>query len=526
MKKTLSIIFISLITAGAISSCKKSSFDEAYRDPSKVSGSTVEKQYAGMISSITGYVLPSYWNYFVVLRTSVNRYTQSVGWENGPGQYQPPAAGLTDRWNSFYNFLAQYREVQKLYNALPDAEKQEKRIYMLTGAIYFYDQTQRVVDLHGDIPWAEAGLLSTNNGNFGISYAKYQSAQDIYTTMLDDLKAFSDELNDISLSPGVATVFATQDLVNRGDLDMWKKYCNSLRLRMLTRISSTSFKARYDQEVAEILGNPSKYPIINNNDENIMIRVRDLVNGGINGSGFQSGLEDWNGNIAGKAMIDHMKENADPRLRAIFEPGENANGQYNGLGTLLNGGDQTNAINSGTLSIYNRSTITRNHYFPGILITASEVNFLVSEYYLGAGNNANAENAYNAGIRNSIDFYYWVRSISNNNTSPALTPTNDNEVNAYLNSLGVRWSGTTDKIRLIGTQKWLHFNVVQPLENWSEMRRLDEPTLAFQPDNSSPITSPPNRWVYPAAELAYNTENYKAVQANDNATNKIFWDTK
>src|SRR5690606_515161 len=111
----------------------------------------------------------------------------------------------------------------------------------------------------------------------------------------------------------------------------------------------------------------------NNNDENIMIRVRDLVNGGINSSGFQSGLEDWNGNIAGKAMIDHMKENADPRLRAIFEPGENANGQYNGLGTLLNAGDQTNAINSGTLSIYNRSTITRNHYFPGILITAAEV---------------------------------------------------------------------------------------------------------------------------------------------------------
>src|SRR5690606_5638171 len=103
-----------------------------------------------------------------------------------------------------------------------------------------YDHTQRVVDLHGDMPFSEAGRLSQNGGDYLGSLAGYDSAQSIYTTMLDDLQSFSNELNSINVSAGTQVSFETQDFVNNGSLILWKKYCNSLRLRMLTRVSAAA----------------------------------------------------------------------------------------------------------------------------------------------------------------------------------------------------------------------------------------------------------------------------------------------
>jgi len=240
-------------------------------------------------------------------------------------------------------------------------------------------------------------------------------------------------------------------------------------------------------------------------------------------------LEDWNGNIAGKVMIDNMNANADPRLRAVFEPGANAAGVYKGLDPMLDGGTQSTLIAGGTISIYNRSTLSRNQFFPGVLMTAAEVQFFAAEYYLNAGNDAAAQTAYENGIRQSILFYYWVRTISNDNTAGALTPTTTAEINSYIAGNGVNWakaSGTAAKLQLIATQKWLHLNVVEPYENWAELRRLKLPALSFQVDTSNPLSQPPSRWVYPSEEATYNTANYAKVSANDVSTKKIFWDVK
>ncbi|WP_231463960.1 SusD/RagB family nutrient-binding outer membrane lipoprotein [Pedobacter sp. Leaf132] len=525
MKKILSNIAITLCSALVITSCKKSEFNDAYRDPSKVTTSSVAKQFAGLIYTNREYVVPSYWNYFVVQRTSVNQYTQAVGWANAIGQYVPPSGGVNDRWSNYYNFLAQYRELQKIYNASSATEQADNRIFMITAAIYFYDHTQKVVDLHGDIPWMDAGKLSSNGGDYSASYAKYQGAESIYTTMLDDLKKFSDDLSTITVPAASLTAFKTQDLINKGNIVMWQKYCNSLRLRILSRVSAVgSLSARSNTEIAGILANSAKYPLSLVNDDNILLKVTD-VGSDINAKGFQTGLEDWNGNIAGKRMIDHMKTNADPRLRALFEPGANAAGVYNGLDQSLDATTQTTLINGGTISIYNRSTVSRNQFFPGVLITAAEVNFLLSEYYLKANNDAMAKSTYEAGIKQSVNFYYWVRTVSNDNTAGALTATNDTEIGQYIAKPAIAWAGTNAaKLALLANQKWLHYNVIEPIEGWAELRRLDLPALTYQVDNSSQQKQPPFRWVYPAQEISFNAANYAAVASKDNLTTKLFWD--
>lgn len=537
MKKIL-FITVTVLSIG-FTACKKSDFADNYTDPSKIGTTTVEKQFTGFITSFTwtnpdkghhGYVVPQYWNYFVVLRATLLPYTQATGWINFDNQYIPGDNAVGDRWKDYYNFLAQYRELENVYAKLSDIDQKERRIYMIAAAIFLYDQTQKVIDLHGDIPWSEAGRISENKGNYDASVAKYDDAASIYTKMLDDLKAFSDELNTISLVPYIKSGFPTQDLVNKGDISLWKKYCNSLRIRMLTRLSGVAaFQSRVNSEIAAILSNQGAYPVVATNTDNIKIGVYNL-NSDITAASFKSGLEGdpgWQSNMAGKAMIDHMNTNADPRLKVMFEPGDSAKNVYIGLDPLIDPTTQNKLLTDKMVAIYNRSTLSRNSYFPGILINAAEVNFLKSEYYLKAGEPLQAQTAYETAIRQSIEYYYWLRTLSSDVTAPSVTLPTSTEVDNYITGAGVNWNNAAtpaDKIKLIATQKWIHFSVVQPYESWAETRRLNAPAFTFREDISTSQKQPPVRWFYPTNERVYNATNYAAVKSKDDLNTRIFWD--
>lgn len=527
--RKLSIIIAVLVSAMSFNACSESDFSENYTDPSKVSKSTLEKQFAGLLYTNREYVLPAYWNYYVVLRSTLNHYTQAVGWVNTDNQYAPGAAAINDRWTNFYSFLAQYREMEKINNTLSPTEQANYRIFMISGTIYLYDHLQKVVDLHGDIPFLEAGRLSINSGDYIGSLPKYDTAKSIYTKMLDDLKSISEELNTIAVPQGVQTAFTKQDFVNNGNVNKWKVYCNSLRLRLLTRVSATTdFQARAESEIESILENPSIYPVIADNSQNIQIKVYGLDTP-INSIGFREGLESDNGNLAGKTMIDNLVTNEDPRLRVMFEPGLNAEpGSYLGLDPLGASNAQTTLVNAGTVSRYNTSTFSRNQFFPGVLINAAEVNFLKAEAYLNFSNDAMAKESYETAIRQSINYYYNLRSLSADaGTAPTLVPLDSDEITDYLNMPNVNWDNATTtagKLRLIATQKWIHFSVIQLNESWAEMRRLNLPSLSFLEDTANPLKQPPTRWVYPTSEATRNSLNYEAVKANDNLTSKVFWD--
>ncbi|MDF2516690.1 MAG: Susd and RagB outer rane lipoprotein [Sphingobacterium sp.] len=528
MKINKYFIVAGLCTASitSIISCKKSSFDEFYRDPSKIKEVSADKQLTGITYAFRELVVPSYWNYFVIMRSTTIRYVQATGWANESNQLIPGGASIQDRWNNYYAGLAQFREFEKVYNKLPEAEKTQMRIFYIAAKIFFYDQTQQIIDLHGDIPWSQAGMLSTNNGDYTTSYAKYDKAEDIYKTMLDDLKTISTELiNFPTLSTGIASSFKIQDLINNGDVTLWRKYCNSLRLRMLTRVSAApNFSTRANQELGEIINNQSNYPLTLTNADNIDI---DIFNSGtdINAKGFREGLESWNANIAGKVMIDHMLDKADPRLPFIFEPGEGAGGKFIGLDQSLPSSQQQTLIagttaNPSKIAIYNRSTYSRNEFFPGLIITASEINYLLAEYYNKNGNNTAAKAAFEQGIKQSIALFPAIRALSTDNTSTAAANPTDAQINAYITNIG--WG--SNNLQLIATQKWLHFNVIQPMQSWAEVRRLNYPVFTFRTEVSDKQKTVPARWNIPATEVNLNGTNYEAVKANDNLDTKLFWD--
>jgi hypothetical protein len=531
--KKISLLFLAGLLLGTVS-CKESEFAEAYPNPAKIAETTVEKQFTGVLYANREYVLPGYTHYFVALRTSLNPYTQAVGRLSESGRYIPGSAGLENVWFSYYDMLAQYRELQKVYAAKPADQQADRKIFMLTAAIYVYDHTERMVDVFGAIPFTEAGKLSTNGGDYNASSAKFDTAEGIYAFLLDDLKRIATELNGITLNAGYQKSFQTQDFLNKGDIVAWKRYCNSIRLRMLNRVSDVeSMKSRSNTEIAEILGNATTYPIVETNAQNIQINVFD-INTDINSKGFQQGLasDGWYGNTAGKAMIDNMNANKDPRLPILFEPGAKAAGVFMGIDPLATEAVQTAQYNAGTVAIYNRYTTSNNQFFPGVLINAPQMNLIKAEYYLRTNNDALAKTAYETGITQSVEFYNKILSLTNatgitGSTIPA--PATAASVTAYIAGEGVNWSKATtsvQKLSLIATQKWLHYNVVQPYENWADLRRLDLPVLSFLTDNANNQTLPPVKWTIPGNEITYNAVNYATVKAADNLKTKLFWDVK
>lgn len=530
MKKLLITGISLLLMLNVFTGCKKSEFANDYQDPSKVNEAQIGQMYTGALQSILGYVMPNYYRYFVIEQPWIAPFTKSIGKIQSTGMYKVGAGAANDRWSAYYNFLAQYREFQKIYRTLSSKEQQDNRIYYITATIFMYDQTEKAVDLWGDIPWSEAGYVGEYGNDYLKALAKFDAAPEIYGTMLDTLKVFADELSTITVPTSVQLTFQNQDFINLGDLDLWKRYCNSLRLRMLTRVSGVDqFQQRYQDEVQAIISNPQKYPIVLTNEDNIQV---DVINhsGAINSDGWNQGIgsDGWNLDIASKDMIDYMNANDDPRRRVLFEP--TVDSVYAGLDNFWTTQQQNNMINDGKISIYNRTTFDDNQYYPGVLVTASEVNFILAEYYLRTNgyNDANAQKYYNDGIAESIKFHFDMQKLSQNNsrggTADALKPS---EITAYLNENDVKWenaSSNQDALSKIAHQKWIHFNIVQNIQNWSEYRRLNLPQFTFPVDNSSTQTQPPVRFPYSTSEITLNAENYKQVAAKDNLDTKIFWD--
>ncbi|MBB2952875.1 SusD/RagB family nutrient-binding outer membrane lipoprotein [Sphingobacterium sp. JUb56] len=525
MKKHIIIMGLSAIALTTISSCSKSSFDDLYRNPSKVTETTVEKQYTGTIFGFKELIIPTYRNLFVTLRPTINRYIQTSGWVNEANQLTVGAAATEDRWIQYYKGLTQFKELEKLYNGLTDVEKNEKRIFLLTAKVLYYDQTQQMVDLYGDIPWTEAGKLSTNGGDYTKSYAKYDKAVDIYTAMLDDLKTISTELKNITIPTNIVKSFEAQDIINNGKLILWKKYCNALRLRMLYRVSASSqFSSRATTEIQEIIENQTDFPLPLVNSENSQIDIFDSGSK-ITSDGIKDAFEaegTWYANLAGKKMIDEMNIKVDPRLPFIFELGAKANNKFTGLDQSLASSDQLDLARNGTISIYNRSTYSRNKFFPGILMSATEANLLLTEYYSKKGNLTAAKTSFENAVKESISLYVMLRSRSDDNTTPAATAPTEEQIKTYLSNLN--WDGTSNKIHLIATQKWIHFNLVQAVEAWSEIRRLNYPEFTVPVENSDINKIIPVKWTLPTSEISYNQQNYNAVKDQDKQTTKLFWD--
>ncbi len=526
--KSKYLLFGVAIIAFMLSSCNENKLAELYPNPQKSTIASVDNFFTGVLKSANQVVMPWYWRFFVVEQPTMGHYTQVMGWFNSKDQYIPPAAAMDWRWDQYYNgVMTQYREMQRLYDKLSDEDKSDYRIFMIAATIFFYDQTEQMVDIYGDIPWSEAGKVR-DKGDLKASLPKYDDAEEIYKNILDDLKNLADELNGIQVPSFYAGLFADKDYLNDGSITLWKKYCNSLRLRMLMRVSDVDdMKSRVSQEMTDILTHPDTYPVIENNDENIMLDAwgPDLYSTTSSKTGgIRQAMETWGQyDIAPYAMVKNMLDNHDPRLVITFDP--NVNGEYIGMDPLEDQSTQSQKASDGLVARYDTSTFTRNNYFPGFVISAAEVSFIKAEAYLrGIVTGGDPKAEYEKGIQESIDFYYTINAAGEYRDP---IPEDQDSVTAYMAMPDVSWdaAATEDaKINLIAVQKWINSGLGGMPQTWAEYRRLDKPVLQFMEDTKSGQHWPPVRWLYPSSEKTLNAANYDKVKDKDDLNTKIFWD--
>ena len=77
------------------------------------------------------------------------------------------------------------REIERVYEGLTAEEKVAADPYLHAARIITYDQTSQMVDLWGDIPYSEAGMLNLTGET---TAPKFDSGQEVYAQLLAGLE--------------------------------------------------------------------------------------------------------------------------------------------------------------------------------------------------------------------------------------------------------------------------------------------------------------------------------------------------
>ncbi|TVQ18699.1 MAG: SusD/RagB family nutrient-binding outer membrane lipoprotein [Bacteroidetes bacterium] len=358
----------------------------------------------------------------------------------------------------------------------------------MTLRAYIY---QMATDRWKDIPYTDAA-----RGHEELTNPSYDTQESIYMDLLDQLKQANNHYDN-------AAVFAIgpNDVLFGGNMMKWKRFTNSLRLRVATRMSDVA-PAVARQHIEEILANPSTYPVMLNNADNAYLI-------------WQSSppyKEPWNTDSDNRddhgmcvTLIDILKDHDDPRLPVYAKPAT-VDGEYRGVisGTF----DGTFALNE-ISRIGARFRDVPDGFTP--IMRAAEIHFMIAEAAFRGWNTGgiSAQQAYEDGIAASLSEYDL------------------DGLNDYLAQPGVAWNNSANQIHL---QKWIAL-FKNGNEAWAENRRTDVPLLEHAPASAyvDQHNRPPFRYPYPVDEINLNSENVgPKLQGivNHMWGQRMWWDTR
>ncbi|MFV0330008.1 MAG: SusD/RagB family nutrient-binding outer membrane lipoprotein [Dysgonomonas sp.] len=529
--KTIYSYIIILAVVFSFGACADSEYSDKYDDPSETSKASCDKLMTGVFYTGRTYTFNSYWRMYTWDNVITGKYAQTLGFTNSEGSlYSANDSYANDRWEHFYNTLTQFRVLQNVYDNLTESEKETFKIFKDLSEVFIYDHLSQILDTFGDAPFEKAGYLSIT-GNVVDSYPTYDKATDLYSMMLDRLGELYTDIHQLNgnLDKQAARALPLQDFINYGDLDLWEKYCNSLRLRLAVRVASQGeLSTKGKQVIAEILNN--NYPLVSSLDETIKLDSNDKdTEKFFNPDDLRTGYISQS--RASQAMLDVLTKAVsgenDPRLPIMYS--KNAAGEYKGLSTRETYAEQEeNIAKPESQRVYSRidsTTVMYNRNFVSPIITASEVDFLKAEAFQKGWASGNAKAAFINGILHSAEFYFMENKISASNDGTKMDMPAESVITAYAEKA---WNAATNKEEVIAVQKWLNFGYMQPFQAWGEVRRTGYPQLHYPEDPQAQVLKTiPNRVRYPSSERSYNTANYNAqIQAmggTDDAYIKIFW---
>jgi hypothetical protein len=331
------------------------------------------------------------------------------------------------------------------------------------------------------------------------------------------------------------------DILFNGNVTRWKRFANSLRLRILMRLSD-----RKDPSAAmqAIVSNPTQSPIFTSTSEEAALQfLQDVPNQHPLFTTRSGSFDEYR---LSEKLEGTLKGLNDPRLFAFAQPTTDSkagvvgpvtaydgvpNGladeealQYSPSGDKAKGG--SNFISRvGLLWACQACTSQANPIgYQGVLMSYAEVQFILAEArergFITIGT---AEEYYKKGIQASVEYYRARYTVINQPTIASRLVLDD----AYFAQPNVAYTGSTqEKLSKIGTQKWLAL-FFSGMEAWHDWKRTGFPDI--KPGPAAFINTVPVRFMYPGSVQSLNGENYKAAiarQGADAITTKVWWDVK
>ncbi|RZK01732.1 MAG: SusD/RagB family nutrient-binding outer membrane lipoprotein, partial [Flavobacterium sp.] len=338
------------------------------------------------------------------------------------------------------------------------------------------------------------------------------------------------------LSEGKSIV-ASSDPVYQGDVSKWRRFGNSLYLRLLLRVSgkadvSTQVIAKI-KEIADT--NKAGYPIMENNTHTAKI----LWNGtnsstAVYSSPFMINVRavDFRTPAITDFFISNLAIWNDPRVNGTYGVnGVNRFGIAPGPAGLIGVPSGYDAGSSVLKQSYFYSDAQTNNPltlqtdpFTGIIMNVAEVDFILAEAAARGWINGTGEAYYNKGIFDSIN--YWMPTVyagvSDANFIKYVVDADIDWNNALPLNTTVR--GTQSKLESIHLQKYYALFLVD-FQQWFEYRRTGHPFL-------NPGTGflnggrMPSRLNYPLLTQSTNPTNYSnavASQGADDFSTLVWW---
>ncbi len=361
-----------------------------------------------------------------------------------------------------------------------------------------------MTDLWGDIPYSEA-LTGDKEG--GTTTAVYDAQADIYAGLLDDLTTAAG-LFDASGTDLEA--LASADVLYGGDIDLWEKFANSLKLRIYMRMSGVDAATAK----AGIVGLASGNIFTSNDDDAQMV--------------FLTDQNHWNPMYdanylrtdfgTSKTLIDILQDPGrnDPRLPFYAQKRALVDTVIDGTDTTYVNkyvGQPTGAALDPVLTHVSYIGIPFGYTptAPWVFMSYSEVEFILAEAALELGVGTAAGSHYEAGITASME----------------KVGVDAADITTYLAETLVAYTGDPTA-KQIGVQKWLAL-YPQGTEGFAEVRRTGYPKLTEPEASVYPGQGLPRRFAYPDEEYAYNEAHVEAAATGitDNMYGKkLWWDVR
>ena len=395
----------------------------------------------------------------------------------------------------------------------------------------------RVIDRHGDAPYFDA------EGNFGAGKGTtlpYSHVEDIYADLIKRLQADATALGNTAGQFD----FGSYDFLFNNNWNQWKKFANTLIMRLSMRTSGVydNHKNDFVTAAAACFDSPSDY-------------ARISCDTGVWGDYYDRTFNDWSNTFTNCDFMDMMNGKnrgyatgvVDPRRAFWFlpssEPATAGNSDWDGYpfdytsdtktGTITDhGGNKSYA----RLNMYDKNGFFHysgagNENLSWCYGSYSETLFLKAEAALRGWSSGNAEDLWKQAIKASMDeVTEFVKRSGGNKTISAA------EKDAYIAALPAFGSNKEAQLRSIMIQKWIAL-YPDSVEAWAEQRRTGYPdyashVLTYPAVSASSGVSVGNiiqRIPYPQNEYNTNAGNIPADHADYNAKNMekgIFWSLK